>query len=290
METMKEGGKVAIITSGGGMKCAYSAGALVALARELKIVDPDVFVAASGSVGSMFYYLAHQYDDIEKAWTRYLPSREFIRYAPFPALRINYLVDTISKQYLPLDVETVEASRTRFFVPVTDTHTGETKFISNGMWLNPYEIIRAATAIPLLYNGHVALGGKSYLDGDFSAGMVDLIDTAIKAGATRILCINNSDAPTKVGKAILRTYGALLRPGLRRALLRDMELGQTINWPDGIEFTLVSPTFTLPTVLYSRERRKVVEAFTMGYDDLLAKRDEIEALFRIAPARASVEA
>lgn len=288
METMKNE-KVAIVTSGGGMKCAYSAGALVALARELKITDPDIFVAASGSVGSMFYFLAKQYDDIEKLWTRFLPSPQFIRYAPFPALNINYLVDTVAKRYLPLDLDAVEASATKFFVPVTDTKSGETTFIDNHLWMSPYEIARAATAIPLLYNGHVHLGGKSYLDGDFSAGMVDLIDAAIKGGATRILCITNSDAPTKFGKAILRTYGALLRPGLRKAMLRDMELGPTIVWPDGIEFTLVSPTSPLPTVLYSRERRKVVEAFTMGYEDLLAKRDEVEALFRVSSRQGSVK-
>ncbi len=289
METMK-GEKIAIVTSGGGMKCAYSAGAIVALARELKITNPDVFVAASGSVGAMFYFLAKQYDDIEKAWTRFIPSKHFIRYAPFPALRINYLVDTISKQYLPLDIDAVEASSTRFFVPVTDVKTGDSTFIDNGKWLNPYEIIRAATAIPILYNGHVALGGRSYLDGDFSIGMVDLIDAAIKEGATRILCITNSDAPTRFGKLILRTYGALLSPGLRKAMLRDMEMSQTVEWPNGIKFTLVSPTSTLPTVIYSRERRKVVETFTMGYEDLLAKREEITELFQIPAARATVAA
>lgn len=287
METMKNE-KIAIVTSGGGMKCAYSAGALVALARELKITNPDIFVSASGSVGSMFYYLAEQYDDIEKLWTRFLPSPHFIRYIPFPALHINYLVDTVAKQYLPLDLDRIEQSSIQFFVPVTDTKSGETRFIDNQRWMSPYEIARAATAIPLLYNGHVHLGGKSYLDGDFSAGMVDLIDKAIKAGATRILCIANTDAPTKVGKAILRAYGALLSPGLRKAMLRDMELGQTIEWPDGVQFTLVTPTFALPTVLYSRERRKVVEAFTMGYEDLLAKRDEIESLFRLEASRDTV--
>lgn len=279
MESMKNG-KVAIITSGGGMKCAYSAGALVALARELKITEPDIFVSASGSVGAMYYYLAGQYDDIERAWTRFLPSPHFIRYAPFPALRINYLVDTISKQYLPLDIAKAESTKTHFFVPVTDVKTGETKFIDNEMWLSPYEVIRAATAIPILYNGHVTLGGHSYLDGDFSAGMTDLIGTAIAAGATRILCITNSDAPTKVGKAILRAYGALLRGGLRRALFRDLEMDQVIEWPDKVEFSLISPTSPLPTLLYTRERRKVVEAYTMGYEDLLLKKDEVLNLFR----------
>jgi len=280
METMKDG-PVAIITSGGGMKCAYSAGALVALAEDLHITTPDIFVAASGSVGSMFYYLAGQYGDIKKVWTKYLPSRQFIRYGPIPALKINYMIDTISKEYLPLDLEKVEYSPTKFFVPVTDTKSGETRFISNDMWLNPYEVTRAATAIPLLYNGHVNLGSRSYLDGDFSTGIADLITTAISAGAKRIICITNSDAPTKIGKAILRIYGALLSPGLRKALIRDLEMTQEITWPGGIRFSLISPTSTLPTVLYSREKWKVTEAFNMGREDVLAKREEIEDLFAV---------
>jgi len=279
MESEKE--SIAIITSGGGMKCAYSAGALVALARKFNVTAPDLFVAASGSTGAMFYYLAGQYEDIEKAWTRYLPSPHFISYAPIPSMKINYLVDTISKEYLPLDVAKLEATPTRFFVPVTDQDTGETRFISNELWFNPYEVMRAATAIPILYNGHVRLGSRNYLDGDFSTGVTELIAKAVLAGAKRILLITNTDAPTKVGRMILRAYGNLLRPGLRAAVLRDLESDQSIRWPDGVRVVHVTPTSSLPTLLYTREKRKVIESFNMGFDDLLAKRKEIEALFEL---------
>ncbi|HWH07386.1 MAG TPA: hypothetical protein VNU47_02605 [Candidatus Paceibacterota bacterium] len=278
MESMKE--PVAIITSGGGMKCAYSAGALVTLAQKLGITSPDIFVAASGSTGSMFYYLTGQYDDIKKAWTRYLPSKHFISYGPVPSMKINYLIDTVSKEYLPLDTRRLEETKTRYLVPVTDQDSGETRFIGNELWFNPYEVMRAATAIPILYNGHVRLGSRSYLDGDFSTGVATLIKKAIDVGAKRILLITNTDAPTRAGKAILRAYGALLRPGLRKALIKDLESDQSIRWPDGLKFVCISPTLPLPTLLYTRERRKVIESFTMGADDLLAKRDEIEALFR----------
>lgn len=277
METMK--GATAIITSGGGMKCAYSAGALVALAEELGITRPDIFVAASGSTGSMFYYLTGQYDDIEKVWTKYLPSPHFIRYAPIPAMKINYLVDTVAKEYVPLNLEKLEATMTRYFVPVTDQDSGETRFIGNELWFNPYEVVRAATAIPILYNGHVRLGSRSYLDGDFSTGVATLIKKAMDAGARRILLITNTDAPTVVGKWILRMYGTLLRPGLRTSLIEDLETDQTITWPEGLEVVHVSPSYPLPTLLYSREKRKVVESFNMGKADLLAKQDEIKALF-----------
>ncbi|MBP6868526.1 MAG: hypothetical protein KBC16_00245 [Candidatus Pacebacteria bacterium] len=276
---MKISDNLAIITSGGGMKCAYSAGAIHALATELDITRPDIYVSASGSTGTMFYYLAQQYDDIEKIWTRYLPSPHFIRYAPFPALRINYLIDTVAKKYLPLDVEKVEYSPTKFFMPVTDSESGETRFLNKGLWFNPYEMVRAATAIPIFYNKNVWLGGRNYLDGDFSTSTNALVQKAIAEGATRILCISNTDSPSETRKSILRAYGRLLKPGLRKALMDDLADDQAIHIPEGVQYVCLSPSSTLPAVLYSREPRKIKEAFYMGREDLLAKAEEIRALF-----------
>lgn len=276
---MKISDNLAIITSGGGMKCAYSAGAISALAKELGIVRPDIYVSASGSTGTMFYYLAGQYDDIEKIWTRYLPSPHFIRYAPFPALRINYLIDTVAKKYLPLDIEKVEFSPTKFFVPVTDSVSGETRFLNKGLWFDPYEMVRAATAIPILYNRNVWLGGRNYLDGDFSTSTNALVQKAIEEGATRILCISNTDSPSEIRKRMLRIYGRFLKPGLRMALMKDLDDDQSITVPEGVQYVCLSPSSALPAVLYSREPRVIKEAFHMGREDLLAKADEIRALF-----------
>lgn len=261
------------------MKCAYAGGALVALARELGITRPDIFVAASGSVGSMFYFLSGQYDAIQKAWTSFIPSPAFIRYAPLPAMRINYLIDIIFKEYLPLDVKRVDATCTRYFVPVTDVDTGHADFITNDTWFNPYEVMRAAKAIPVLYNGHVHLGGRSFLDGDFSTSMAELVQTAIDAGAKRILCISNTDAPTQFEAAMLKAYAMLLNPALRTAVLEDFMNDTPINWPHDVEFMTLSPSLPLPSSLYTRNRRKVIETFTMGYEDVLSRKAEIESLF-----------
>lgn len=276
-------GPVAIITSGGGMKCAYAGGALVALAKELNIHNPDIFVAASGSVGSMFYYLTEQEEAIQKAWTSFIPSPAFIRYGPVPAMRINYLVDTIFKEYIPLDIPKLEQVHTKYFVPVTDVETGHTTFITNDTWFNPYEIMRAAKAIPILYNGHVHLGGRSYLDGDFSTSLASLVKKAIDAGAKRILCISNTSAPSRFEAAIVKAYARLLHPALREAVLNDLPNDTRIIWPDGIEFVMLTPSLPLPSALYTRDRRRVIETFTMGYDDLLSKREEIERLFGTSP-------
>lgn len=269
---------IAIITSGGGMKCAYSSGALYALAKVLGYKNPDIFVAASGSVGAMYYFLSGQYEEIHKAWTRYIPSPAFISYTPLPTMKINYLIDTVFKSYMPLDIEAFSKAPTQYFVPVTDIQSGETEFITNGTWFDPYEVMRAAKAIPILYNGHVRLGGHTYLDGDFSTSVMSLIEKAIEQGAKRIICITNTTPPGRVAKLFLKAYAKLLHPGLRTSFLNDLESPQDISWPDGIEFLSLSPSFPLPALIYSRNKREVIETFNMGYDDLLARREDIEKL------------
>lgn len=271
--------KVAIVTSGGGMKCAYSGGALVALAKKLEIEDPDIFVSASGSVGNMFYFLSKQYDDIQKVWTKYLPSKEFIKYLPYPSMKINYLVDTILKEYMPLDMKALEASPTRYFVPVTNLDTSQTKYISNEEWFNPYEVMRAAKALPVLYNGHVRLGGASYLDGDFSTSITDLIHKALEAGAKRILCIVNSAPPNQFTKIVMGAYSTFLHEELRNHLKKDLKEKYKIDFPKDVQFVCLTPSMHLPASVFSRNRRRIIETFNMGYDDMLSKRDDVHALF-----------
>src|SRR3989338_10568912 len=103
---------VAIVTSGGGMRCAYSAGALVELVKSLGYPKPDIFISSSGSVGAMLYYLAGQYEDIEKIWLRYVPSPQIVSAFP-PRLRLDYGVDTILRRQPPLDQDALKASSTR---------------------------------------------------------------------------------------------------------------------------------------------------------------------------------
>jgi predicted patatin/cPLA2 family phospholipase len=276
METMKNG-PVAIITSGGGMKCAYSAGVLLALAEQVKYEKPDIFVAASGSVASMFYFLAGQYEDIRRTWTRYLPTSAVVRYFPLPAINLDYIIDTIFRVNVPLDEKKLSASPTRWSVPVMDVETGETEFIRSDTWFEPYAVMRAAKALPLLYNGHARLGGKVYMDGDISADICDLLMEAAAQGAKRIICITNPKQRTQLERMliILNAYGS--RPVLRKALLRVLVPERNFCLPADIEVLSITPEYLLPAGLFTRGRREIVETFNMGYDDLTGRADEVRA-------------
>lgn len=266
------------------MKCAYSAGALLALAEELKITKPDIFVAASGSVASMFYFIGEQFEDIKRAWTRYLPSSTVVRYFPLPAINLDYIIDTLFRVNVPLDEKKVASTTIKWSVPVMDTETGSTHFIRNDTWFEPYAIMRAAKALPMLYSGHARLGSKVFMDGDISADISDLINEAISLGARRILCVTNPKPRTNLERLLITMNAYQHGPVLRRTLLRVLTPEREYQVPEEVELICISPSYDLPAGLFTRNRRRVVETFNMGYDDLLARKEEVLALFGKTPA------
>lgn len=272
--------KIAIVTSGGGMKCAYGAGALVALTKKLGIKEPDIFVAASGSVGNMLYYLAGQTEDIERLWLRHIPSPEVATIFP-PKLNLDYLIDTILRRELPLNEAALDKTKTRWFVPVTDFETGHTHYVTNEFWLDPYEVMRAAKALPFLYGGAVRLGMRPYIDGGVSANMASLLKQAHEAGATKILCLANTTYTSPLNAFFMRWYAMFSQPMLRQLILKDIHRAEWDHLPGDVEIMVIGPSYPLPTGLITRVRRKVAEAYQMGYDDVIDKRKEIEAFLGI---------
>ncbi len=270
--------KVAIVTSGGGMKCAYAAGALVALAKKLSITEPDIYISASGSVGAMFYYLAGQYDSIERIWLRYLPSKEVVSRFP-PGFDVDYVVDTVMRRELPLDERAFVKTKTRWFVPVTDLDSGRTDFVTNGSWFNPYEVMRAAKAIPFLYGGSVRLGSHNYIDGDLNMNMTKLIRKARKEGATKIIVITNTVTLSRMNRLLARTYSFFANPLIRKLIQYDLKRSHFDHLPADVELLVIGPTYPLPAGLYTRNRRAIAQSYQMGWDDLLAKREDIGRLF-----------
>lgn len=70
--------RIAIVSTGGGMLCSFSAGCYAALAEEHEYLNPEFIIAASGSAGGAFYYLSGQADRLEAIWTKHLASNKFI--------------------------------------------------------------------------------------------------------------------------------------------------------------------------------------------------------------------
>jgi predicted patatin/cPLA2 family phospholipase len=54
--------KKALIVSGGGMECSYSAGAVYKLVKKGFLKDLDIIIGGSGCVGTLSYLCAGQYN------------------------------------------------------------------------------------------------------------------------------------------------------------------------------------------------------------------------------------
>jgi predicted patatin/cPLA2 family phospholipase len=192
-------------------------------------------------------------------------------------MRIDYLVDTIFKQLNPLNVPQLEDTKTKYFIPLTEHDTGFTRFVSNETWFNPYEVMRAAKAIPIFYNHTVRLGGSRYLDGDISTNTSTLIQKAIDEGAKKVFVVTNNHAPTRTGNLAVRMYARTLPRALRTTVINDLKIIPIPTWPPEVEIMYLTPSVPLPAKLYTRKPRKVIESYHIGYGDVMAKQQEIAA-------------
>jgi len=275
---MRENRKIAIVLSGGGTRCAYSAGALVALSQEYGFETPSIAIASSGSVASLFYFLAGQHEDIKKTWTGLLDDPLFISFRKRHIMDIDYLIDHISKKKVPLDVAKLDNTKTKWFIPLTEARTGKTFWATKICWFDVYEIMRAAKAIPILYNERVRLGGGQYLDGDFSTTHASLLRKAIDEGATTIISVTNNLPPSLLARILLGLYAIFSPRGLRKIIFKDLFNTEDFTPEETLTLIPIAPSKPLPMSVYSHDKRELNRAFELGYTDMLIN-DDIRALF-----------
>lgn len=270
--------KIGLVLTGGGMRCAYSAGALLALAEVHHCTEPYAIAAESGSAGNAFYYMAKQYDLARTVWLDYLTSERFIKSSM--NIDIDYLIDTIFKKQVPLDTRMLERTKTKYFVPIANSSTGVVEFATNTSPYDYYEILRAAKALPIVYGKKVRLGLKTYIDGGMAETIQDLAQKILSTGVTSLITIN-CEPPRRdtLSKVFLRAEALKAKPGLRRALLKDLAI------PPGLCPTNVSarayciqPSRPLAVKTLTRTKSAISDAFNLGYADV-AESPELQALF-----------
>ena len=253
-----------LVVQGGGMRGIYSAGAMSALA-DAGLADSfsHIFASSSGAINAA-YLMSGQTDIVAAGYADHLnKALPFIRYWRLTKLvDIDYLVDSILKHpEFPLDVRAVINSPTILHVVVTDLHSAEAVEITSkdiAGWDASgkvfYELLRATSALPLIYGRAVEIAGGIYVDGGVSDAIPLL--RAIAAGCTDITVVTTRNPGfRRTGKrGIKRILGSLLlsaySKALRRQLLNeDLLFNKTMNLlqkpdelADKIRITWVSPS------------------------------------------------
>lgn len=210
---------LAIVASGGGMACAFSAGALFALARKYPALQPHSMIGGSGCTATFGYFLAGQHEDLRQIWLKELSTPEYISFRRVRRIcNIDYLVDTLFSQRYPLDTASVLASPTQLFLSTTNVCTGQSRFFSQ-LDAPLLEIFRASMALPIIYGKRISIGEEYYIDGNLSTSMQDCVDQAVRSGAKKILVIDNSFQSFSI-RALYKAWAVLCAPRVAGSVFR----------------------------------------------------------------------
>lgn len=262
------------------MRSVHGAGFLYELGSELHLT-PDIIIASSGNAGNAAYFVADQYEFLRRAWLEFLSKPAFISFTrPWRMMDIDWLIDTVFKRDLPLNTAALLASPTQLFIPITDARSGEVRY-ARPFEADPFEILRAAKAIPILFRKKVPLFSRTYLDGELGPTLEDHVAKARAEGATRIVIVDDSNSRTPLGTLAMKLYAVFSPKEVREALLRDLSSNSTCIISHDVSIICVKPNH-LPVGLTTRNHRNLLEGFSQGRREALALASELRRLFDVA--------
>jgi len=187
------------------MTSSYSVGSVLALVEKYNLTNPDIVIGASGSAGTLAYYVSGQYDSIKNIWENLLSTKDFIDPKRLGRIMdIDYLIDQVFKVQDPLLVEKVFKSPINFLIPYTNIATGIVEYFWNRDRGDLFNALRATKAMPFIFGKSVDINGQFYCDTLLSAYPAGLIEKAKSLGADKILVLDNSkpNAIMKNGAAL----------------------------------------------------------------------------------------
>jgi len=216
--------KLSIIAEGGGMRGAYSLGAIDALYSELGLKRADFVTGSSASIGTLAYYASGQFYPGFHIWPEELPNWRFLSlrnlFRGRPFLDVDFLVDDVFRSgERQLDMKALLESPVELIVPITDSDTGEAIHLSNKKGFgghDPWKVLKASMALPFAYGKNIELNGRLYFDGGYSDPLPIDYD-GIKDTKKIIILNKNSDYPLEPGKDE-NFLASLTKPFLRKGV------------------------------------------------------------------------
>lgn len=258
------------------MRCAYSAGVLYALAKELELKAPKYLVGSSGTAATALNYTLREYEMLKRVWTKEIPSKEhrrlIARWRLLKIFDVDYLVDEIIKPYeRPAHEKILRESKTGLFLAATGADNGRVDFfdVQKEQKHSVYEILRASKAIPVAFRRKVMLAGRRYVDGAIGAPLVDSVRFLKDKGAKNVLVIKNEYGIPFTNKVMFWIYSWLVNKRLGKSIRRYVRQNdRDILALEGVNVFILEPSRRLKASSLSLKREKLEDAFNLGVSDV----------------------
>lgn len=267
--------RTALIVEGGAMRGAWAAGVLAFL-HETGRRQYDLVYAASSGACTAAYFVAGLWEPGLTIWREF--ASKVVRKTNFlhhkPVIDLAYLVDHVFRVHVPLSVEALQKTPTRFYIVLTDCHTGEPVYF-HVRDDRVFAALRATSTMPLATRGFDYVDDHPFADGGVSDPIP--IRRAIADGATDITVVL-THKPTFRLKPIPRWLGRLAYPEFPR-VARVWTARQNVNYntalelmkhpPPGVRIQVFSPLRPLPVGSFTIEQKRIQAALARGHDEAL---------------------
>jgi predicted patatin/cPLA2 family phospholipase len=268
-----DGRKLGLVAEGGAMRGIISCGAMLGLEElGLTAAFDHVYGASAGAVNSA-YFLAGQAAYAVSIYHQDINNGRFFKSIWHrKVIDIDYLFDHIIARTRRLRVEKVMDSPTRLHVVVGDAGSAQAVLIDVSQSSVPLlTILKASSAMPLLYNQQVEVEGRGCFDGGFLNPLPIL--EAIEDGCTDILVLMTRPAefreapPRRFELDLFRRRCAFRNEALVEAFrqchvhansLRDLALGRSEDLK--VNIATVCPDPAEPTIDWTERSAHILKS------------------------------
>ncbi|MFT7507189.1 MAG: putative patatin/cPLA2 family phospholipase [Acidimicrobiales bacterium] len=262
--------KIGIVCSGGIMRCAYSAGALRAIYKHYGFHTPHVLVGASGSAGNCAYFISGQNHVGRTIWCDHLSEGKMISFLKRPFLSVDYLVNTVFREYEPLNVRDIQNSEINLVIPVTNIQTGQIEYVTNKCTdVDMHQLLIAAKTIPFASGKPTWIKGSStdkYIDGDIAQELSQHVHATKKYNCDKILVIDNQQASSGLVKFFYLLHTMFMPRNVQRSMRRKIRSSKKDITSS--ETTIVmKPSQDLQMNGFTDTKEKLEHAYDLGYAD-----------------------
>ncbi|MEM7182327.1 MAG: patatin family protein [Spirochaetota bacterium] len=261
----------ALVVEGGAMRSVFSAGILDGF-LEKKFNPFGQYFGVSAGAGNIAFFLAGAKGKSIQFFTDLAYSREFIDLKRFLTgghlLDLDWLFEQVRQRNM-LDMHAVVASEKHFFICITEVSSGKALYV-RPTFATLLDLIKASTALPVIYRGFPPVAGKPMTDGGVADGIP--IEKAIALGATKILVIRarpySYQKKDTLWHKLIRSKVRNL-PKLHHALQSRVEkFEKTIALirkpPQGVKVIEVCPPESFSIGRFSKNRNKLLQGYQFG--------------------------
>lgn len=272
---------VVLVLEGGAMRGAYASGVAVAL-QEAGVVPEAVYgTSAGGAIGAWF--AAGQAHVGATTWEHVI-DRQLLSYrrafwGDRPVLDFRLLYGDRYPNLFKMDLARLRAAPYPVYVTLTDADTAETEYVDLRKVDDVFTHLHATSALPLVSEAPVPIGGRRYVDGGATAPLP--LQRALDDGHKEILVVSNRprglrrpESPLLVAM-VGRRFPVLIDAARRHHALHNEALALAEALSEGrapprhrdVRLRLVRPARDLGLGRFTRDLEKIRGAVRRGRED-----------------------